>query len=151
MSGVSSERPKGSQGVELQQGVAPTYPLITEDTGVHTNPEQWLHDHHWDTPAEIVLAAAAAVNMGAAVAAGRVRRIREITVRNTAQANTVITLSVAGVNLLSFDVPQGTTRTWSSDNGRDFAAGSIPQIASSGAGVGTETFVSASGVEAAQS
>lgn len=139
----------GSQDVPLQQGPAPNYPLITEDAGTHTNPEKWLHDNHWDSGAELVLNAAAAVNLGAAVGAGLTRRIREITVRNTAQANTVITLSVGGVNRLSFDVPTQTTRTWSSQDGRAFVAAAQPQIASSAAAVGTETYVTASSVEAA--
>jgi len=125
--------------------------LLTEDTGVHTNPEQWLNDNHWDSGAEVVLNAVAAVNLGAAVAAGVVRRIREITVRNTSQANTVVTLSVGAVNRLSFDVPANTTRVWYSDNGRLFVAASQPLIASSAAAAGQETYITASGVEAAQS
>ena len=121
------------------------------DTGINTNPEAWLNNHHWDSGAELVLNAAAAVNLGAAVAAGVVRRIREITVRNTAQANTVITLSVGGVNRVSFDVPAQATRTWSSQDGRLFVAAAQPQIASSAAAAGQETFITAAGVEAAQS
>ena len=121
------------------------------DTGVHTNPEQWLHDNHWDSDAEVVLNAAAAVNLGAAVAAGVVRRVKEITVRNTSQTDTVVTLSVGGVNRVSFDVPANTTRTWSSQDGRLFAAASQPQIESSAAAVGSETYVTAAGVEAEQS
>ena len=151
MSEQNQKSPVGSQNVVLQQGAAPVYPLITEDTGVHTNPEQWLHNFHWDSGVETVLNAAAAVNFGAVVAAGLARRVREITVRNLSQAATVITLSVGGVNRLSFDVPGNTTRTWSSEDGRAFTAGQQVQIASSAAGVGSETFVTASGVEAAQS
>ena len=120
-----------------------------EDTGVNTNPERWLHDHHWDSYTQLVLNAAAPQNLGIAVPAGLWRRIREITVRNTAQANTVITLSGAGVNRLSFDVPAQTTRTWSSQDGRAFGAGQQPQISSSAAAVGSETYITASGVIAA--
>ena len=108
----------------------------------------WLHRNHWDSGAELVLNAVGAQNLGAAVAAGATRRIREISVRNTAQANTVVTLSVGGVNRLSFDVPAQTTRVWYSDNGREFTAAQQPQIASSAAAVGAETYISASGVEA---
>jgi len=122
-----------------------------QDTGVNTNPERWLNDHHWDSGAEVVLNAVAAVDLGVAVATGVVRRVREITVRNTSQANTVITLSAGGVNRLSFDVPANTTRTWSSQDGRLFVAASQTQIASSAAAVGQETYINASGVEAAQS
>ena len=114
------------------------------------NPERYLHVYHWDSGAELVLNSAAAANLGAAVGAGLTRRIREITVRNTAQAGTVITLSVGGVNRLSFDVPMGTTRVWYSEDGRLFTAGEQVQIASSAAGAGTQTYVTASGVEAAQ-
>ena len=107
-----------------------------EDTGVHSNPERWLHVNHWDSGAELVLVAAGAQNLGGAVAVGATRRIREITVRHSGQANTVITLSVGGVNRLSFDVPAQTTRTWSSQDGREFLAATQPQIASSAAAVG---------------
>lgn len=130
---------------QLQQK-AGTFELLTEDTGVHTNPEQWLQDNHWN-PAQITLNAAAAVNLGAAVAVGKVRRVKEITARNVSQANTVITLSVGGVAQISFDVPAQTTRTWSSEDGRSFAATTQPQIASSAAAGGGETYISASGVE----
>ena len=121
------------------------------DTGHNTNPELWDHLYHWESGAETVLNAAAAVNFGAAVAAGLARRVREITVRNSSQNATVVTLSVGGVNRLSFDVPANTTRVWYSQDGRLFAAASQPQIASSAAAAGQETYVTASGVEAAQS
>ena len=113
-----------------------------------TNPQRFLHNYHWDSGEELVLASATAQNLGAPVAAGRTRRIREITVRNTAQANTVITLSVDTTNRLSFDVPSQTTRVWSSEDGRAFTSGQQVKIASSGAGAGTQTYITASGVEA---
>lgn len=170
------ERPLGSNGVELQQQAITNFLLVTappgaplpvdlkmylnapcgplnpidvEDTGLNTNPARYLQIWHWDSGTELVLNAAAAVNLGAAVGAGLMRRIREITVRNAAQANTVITLSVGGVNRLSFDVPAQTTRTWSSEDGRAFVAASQPQIASSAAAGGSETYITASGIEAA--
>lgn len=121
------------------------------DTGIHTNPQQWLHNWHWDSGAELVLVNAVAANLGAVVAAGRVRRIKEITVRNMAQSDTIVTISVGGVNRLSIEVPLQTTRVWSSEDGRAFTAGQQVQAASSAAGAGTQTFITASGVEAAQS
>lgn len=133
----------------LGVAVSPANPVDVQDTGLNTNPERWLNDNHWDNGIEIVLVAAAAVNLGAAVGAGVIRRIREISVRNAGQVNTVITLSDAGGNRLSFDVPSQTTRTWSSQDGREFAAASQPQIASSAAAAApAQTFITASGVEA---
>jgi len=115
-----------------------------------SNSEKWLHDNHWDSGAELVLNAAAAVNLGVAVAAGATRRVRSITVRNTAQANTVITLSqlLPLQNRVSFDVPAQTARTWSEQDGVEFAAGVQPQISSSAAAVGAESYIHAVGVEA---
>jgi len=149
---ASPNQPLGSQGAQLQQ-VPVTLELITQDTGLNTNPERWLHDNHWDSGAELVLNAVAAVNLGAAVAAGATRRIRSITVRNTAQANTVITLSqlLPLQNRVSFDVPAQTTRVWPGSNEKDgveFVAGVQVQISSSAAAGGAETYISASGVEA---
>lgn len=138
----------GSQDIPALQKA--TGELIVEDTGLHTNPEKWLHDNHWDSGVELVLAAAAPVNLGAAVGAGATRRVRSITVRNMAQANTVITLSqlLPLQNRVSFDVPSQTTRTWSEEDGIEFAAGVQLQISSSAAAVGTESYISAVGVEA---
>ena len=139
--------------VQLNQAgaeVAAGNPLPTEDTGVNTNPERWLHDNHWDSGVELVLNAAAAVNLGAAVAAGNTRRVRSITVRNTALVNTVITLSqaVPAQNRISFDVPAQGTRVWSEQDAVEFLAGVQSQIASSAAAVGAETYIHAAGVEA---
>ena len=138
----------GDQDVAAKQKA--TGEIIVEDTGLNTNPERWMHDHHWDSGAELVLNAAAAVNLGAAVGAGATRRIRAITVRNMAAANTVITLSQTGPaqNRVSFDVPAKTTRTWSEQDAVEFLAGVQVQIASSAAVAGSETYIHASGVEA---
>lgn len=115
-----------------------------------TNPEKWLHDNHWDNGAELILNAAAAVNLGGVVGAGAKRRIRSITVRNTALVNTVITLSqlLPLQNHFSFDVPAQTTRVWSEQDAVEFLAGVQVQISSSAAAVGAETYIHASGVEA---
>jgi len=118
--------------------------------GEHTNPEKWLHDHHWDNGAEVVLNAAAAVNLGGAVAAGATRRVRSITVTNDALVNTVIILSqvAPAQNRLRFGVPAQTTRTWSEQDAVEFLTGVQVQISSSAAAVGAETYIHAGGVEA---
>lgn len=146
----------GGLKADLQQvlgegaNISPANPVHTEDTGLNTNPERWLHDNHWDSGAELVLNAAAAANLGAVVGAGATRRVRNITVRNTALVNTVITLSqlLPLQNRVSFDVPAQTTRTWSEQDAVEFAAGVQPQILSSAAAVGAETYIHAAGVEA---
>ncbi|GAH90054.1 unnamed protein product [marine sediment metagenome] len=104
--------------------------LAVEDTGVHSNPERYRQDNHWDSGAELVLNAAAAVNLGVAVAAGATRRIRSITVRNVAQANTIITLSqvAPAQNRVSFDVLAQSTRVWSEQDGVEFLTGVQVQI-----------------------
>lgn len=133
-------------GIQYVMGVV----IPTQDTGLNTNPEKWMHDHHWDSGAELVLNAAAPVNLVAPVAAGATRRVRSITVRNTALANTVITVSqlLPLQNRVSFDVPAQTTRVWSEEDGVEFLAAVQVQISSSAAAVGSETYIHASGVEA---
>ncbi|MBA7707537.1 hypothetical protein ES703_116411 [subsurface metagenome] len=120
--------------------------------GEHTNPEKYLHDNHWNTPAEIPIILAGApgeLALGAAVAAGKVRRIKEVTVRHTGTANTVVTiLDENGGNILvSIDVPAQTNRVWSSQDGRAVAATLQPVVQSSNID-GGDTFVSAGGIEA---
>lgn len=115
--------------------------------------ERWLQIYHWNTAAEIPLVAAGAggqLSFGAAVAADRTRRIREVTVRHAGTANTVVTIYDAngGNILLTIDVPAQTTRTWSSQDGRAVAATLQPVIRTSDV-TGGSTFVSAAGVEAA--
>ena len=124
------------------------------DTGHNTNPEMWLHIWHWNPAAEIPIVAAGApgeLPLGAAVGAGVVRRIREVTVRHAGSNNTVVTIydATGGNILLTIDVPAQTTRTWSSQDGRLVAATLQPVIQTSDV-TGGSTFVSASGVEAAQ-
>jgi hypothetical protein len=118
--------------------------------GRASNPEKWLHDRHWE--AEEVTIAAAGVggqqNLGAAVGAGLTRRIRELTIRHAGTNNTVVTLLIAGgATKVTIDVPAQSTRVWSSQDGRTFAAGEQPACQSSDV-TGGNTFVSASGVEA---
>ena len=141
----------GSQGQQLQQ-VAGTFELTTQDTGLNTNPERWLQDNHWSTPAEVSIVAAGAPgeqNFGGAVGAGVVRRIREVSIRNAGSNATVVTLydATAGNILLTIDVPAATTIVWSSQDGRDVAATLQPVIRTSDV-TGGSTFVSGAGVEA---
>lgn len=125
-------------------------PLPTQDTGTHTNPERWLHDNHWEAP-EVTIAVAGLPgqqNLGAVVGAGVTRRVREITIRHAGTNNTVVTLLIAGgATKVTIDVPAQTTRVWSSQDGREFAAGEQPAVQSSDV-TGGNTFVSAGGVEA---
>jgi hypothetical protein len=139
----------GSQSAQLLQKAA-THELITEDTGLHTNPEKWLQDNHWDCN-EVDIAGAGVggqQNIGAAVAALKTRRIREVTVRHAGTNNTVVTLLISGgATRVTIDVPALTTRVWSSEDGRAFLA-TIQPAAQSSDVTGGHTFVSASGVEA---
>lgn len=126
--------------------------VVVQDTGVHSNPEKWIHDNHWDSyQGDIIVAGpGGAQNLGVAVAAGKTRRIREVTIRHTGTNNTVITIRQAGGGVLpiylSFDVPAQTTRTWSSLDGRLVPAEVLPTIESSDL-TGGNTIYSASGVE----
>jgi hypothetical protein len=129
-------------------------PLIkqreTEDTGVNTNPEKYLHDNHWEAE-EVTISAAGAggqQNLGAVVGEGLTRRIRELTIRHAGTNNTVVTLLIAGgATKLTIDVPAQTTRVWSSQDGREFVAGQQPVVQTSDI-TGGSTYVSAAGVEA---
>jgi len=117
--------------------------------------ERWLNLYHWNTPHEVPIVAAGApgeLALGAAVAAGVIRRIREVTVRHAGTNNTVVTIyDASGANtILTIDVPAQTTRVWFSQDGRAVPAGSQPVIQTSDV-TGGSTYVSASGVEAAQS
>lgn len=122
-----------------------------EDTGVNTNPETWLHNNHWECD-EVTVAAAGVggeQNLGAVVGAGVTRRIREITIRNTATANTVVTILISGgATKLTIDVPTMTTRTWSSQDGIEFDPTEQPAVQTSSVAGAGSTFVSARGVEA---
>jgi len=151
---ISPERMRrllSSGGVPLQQGLAPIYPLIVEDLGTHTNPERWLHTYHWECDEVTIVAIGAGGQqlLGAVVPAGVARRIREITIRHTGTANTVVSILVVGApaNKVTIDVPAQTTRVWSSQDGLEFAAGEQPAAQTSDV-TGGGTIVSARGVEA---
>lgn len=113
--------------------------------------EMWLHDHHWDPLGEVSVAApgqAGQQALGAAVATGKTRRIREVTVTNTAGAITLIELYVGNTCILSFYTGATDSVTWHSEDGREVAAGQIVHVRSSAAAAGTPTHVSVAGVEA---
>lgn len=117
-----------------------------EDPGTHTNPERWLHDNHWNCDEVELDAAATAEDLGAAVTTGKVRRIRELTIRHAGTNNTVVTITDGTDTKLSIDVPTQSTRVWSSQDGRAFIAGETPDAQTSDI-TGGSTFISAAGVE----
>lgn len=125
--------------------------LETVDTGVNTNPERWLHDHHWDSEEVMILVngAAGAVNLGAAVTATETRRIREVTIRSPDVANIVVHITYnAQVNVvLSLDVSAQSTKQWSSQDGREIPASQQPTVHVTGLSAGTTVYVSASGLD----
>jgi hypothetical protein len=111
--------------------------------------EEYLHKNHWEA-SEVTISVAGDAgkqNLGSPVPSGKKRRIREITVRHTGTANTVVSLMVGSTVKLTIDVPAQTTRVWSSQDGREFAAGEQPTVQSSDV-TGGSTYVSAAGVEA---
>ena len=121
-----------------------------EGISLLTNPELWLHQHHWECNEVTINAAGAGgqQNLGGAVPAGVTRRIREITIRHAGTNNTVVTLLISGgATKVTIDVPAQTTRVWSSQDGREFAVGEQPAVQSSDI-TGGSTYVSASGLEA---
>lgn len=132
----------------VQYVMFPRIPVV--DSGLHSNPEQWLHDHHWDCD-EVTINVAGAPgqqNLGVITPISAIRRIRELTIRHAGTNNTVVTLLIAGgATRVSIDVPPQTTRVWSSEDGKEFAAGEQPAVQSSDV-TGGNTYVSASGVEA---
>ena len=109
-----------------------------------TNSERWLHEHQWQSEEVPCVAAATPVDLGAPPT--HTLRIREITIRHAGTNNTIVTLIVGGVTLLSIDVPAQSTVTWSSQDGRKVAAGGQPTVQTSDV-TGGSTFVSAVGTE----
>ena len=113
--------------------------------------DAYLGENHWECN-EVTIAAAGVggqQNLGGAVPPLMTRRIREITIRHAGTNNTVVTLLIAGgATKVTIDVPAQTTRVWSSQDGKEFAAAEQPAVQSSDVTNGN-TYVSASGVEAA--
>ena len=121
-----------------------------DDSGAHTNPERWMHDHHWECDEVTVTPAGAAgqQNLGVAVPALLTRRIRALHVRHAGTNNTVLTLLIAGgATKRSWDIPLGTTRILSSEDGWEFTAAQQPAVQTSDV-TGGSTYVGAEGVEA---
>ena len=124
--------------------------LKTEDTGLNTNPERWLHIYHWEQR-EVTLTdtgAPGAQNLGGAVGGGLKRRIRSLKIRHAGTSNTVVTLFADAIVVDSWDIPAQTTRVVSDEDGWAFAAAEQPSIQTSDV-TGGSTYVSARGVEAA--
>jgi len=124
-------------------------PVGSSNLGKNTNPEQWKHDNQWE--AEEVTITAAGVggqrNLGVAVAAGKKRRVEEVTINHLGTNNTNVTLLISGgATKVTIPVPAQTGRVWFSNNGRKFTAGQISAVQSSDV-TGGNTLVSASGVE----
>jgi len=119
-------------------------------SSIDPNSEQWLHEKHWESVQVTILSGGSGGQqaLGSVVASGKTRRVRELTIRHTGTKNTVVTLLNSGGDIkVTVDVPAETTRVWSSQNGRAFAAGEQPAIQSSDVS-GADTKVSAAGVEA---
>jgi hypothetical protein len=113
--------------------------------------EQWLHTHHWDSKPEVHVTQVGQPGqqpLGVAVAVGKTRRIREVTVRHEGVAQTTIEIYVDADCIISFQVAATSSVTWHSEDGREVAEGKIPHVRSSVPGVGG-TYVTAAGVEAA--
>lgn len=136
----------------LGQGadIAPGNELLTEDTGLNTNPERWMQDHHWECDQVTVTPAGAPgqQNLGVVVPAGVTRRIRVLHVRHAGTNNTVVTLLIAGGAVKrSWDIPAQTTRVIPSEDGWSFTAGQQPAVQTSDV-TGGSTYVGAEGVQA---
>ena len=113
-----------------------------------TNPEKYRQDHHWEADQVEGVVAATSYNLGAAVATGKTRRIREITMRHAGSDNTVVTLLInGGATKVTIDVPANTTRVWTSQDGIEFTAAQLSAFQTSDV-TGGSTFVSAAGLEA---
>ena len=113
-----------------------------------TNPEKYRQDHHWEANEVEGVLAATSYDLGVAVAAGKTRRIREITIRHAGSDNTIVTLLInAGATKVTIDVPANTTRVWSSQDGIEFTAAQLSAFQTSDV-TGGSTFVSATGLEA---
>lgn len=138
----------GSEKVPILQ--LPTGEVVTEDTGEHTNPEKWLHDHHSEAN-QVTIAAAGAPgeqNLGVVVPAGVTRRIRTLNIRHAGTSPTVVTLLISGGAVKdSIDVPAQSTRLWGVQDGAEFQPGEQPAVQTSDI-TGGSTYVTPMGVQA---
>ncbi|GAI35803.1 unnamed protein product [marine sediment metagenome] len=124
--------------------------IPTQDNGVHSNPEKWLHDHHSEAN-QVTIALAGAPgeqNLGPVVPAGVTRRIRTLNIRHAGTNDTVVTLLIAGGAIKdSIGIAPQTTRLWGVQDGAEFAAGEQPAVQTSDV-TGGSTYVTPMGVEA---
>lgn len=126
-------------------------PIHVTDDGTHTNPEKYRQANHWGSGEEIQIIVAGlpgAVNLGNAVPAGKKRRIREITARFSGSDDVTLYLYESSTTeiRLSFTIQTQSTRLWSSQDGRKFAAGEQAQIYADSV-VGGTLYVTAAGLE----
>lgn len=111
--------------------------------------EEWLHTNHWDCGNEVEIAVAGDAgkqNLGAAVPAGKVRRIRVFKIRNAGTNNIVVTVKEGTNTKLTIDVPAQVTRVYSEIHGIKLTATQQPTVQSDSV-TGGNVFVRASGVE----
>jgi hypothetical protein len=111
--------------------------------------EEWLHTNHWDCGNEVEIAAAGDAgkqNLGAAVPAGKARRIRVFKIRNAGTNNIVVTVKEATNTKLTIDVPAQVTRVYFEIHGIKFTETQQPTVQSDSV-TGGNVFVRASGVE----
>ena len=124
--------------------------IPTQDSGVHSNPEKWLHDNHWEANEVTIVVAGAPgqQNLGVVVPAGVTRRIRTININHRGTMPTRVTLLIAGGAVKdSIDVPAQTTRLWSVQDGAQFQPGEQPAVQTSDV-TGGATYVTPMGVQA---
>lgn len=128
---------------------------ITQDTGVHTNPERY-RQQYGGSFGELMIVLAGAVGQqiirvtpASATGQNLVFRLKEITVRHTGTSDTVVSIRVLTetIDRLSFDVRAGTTREWESEIGRVIGQ-TLTVVARSSDVTGGTTYVSGSYLEA---
>jgi len=116
---------------------------------IELSSEEWLHNNHWDCGNEVEISVAGdpgKQNLGAAVPAGKVRRIRVFKIRNAGANNIVVTVMVGTDSKLTIDVPAQTTRVYSEIHGIKLTETQQPTVQSDSV-TGGNVFVRASGVE----
>jgi len=145
----TNERVASSWVVRTPSGT-PDYLYRTEDTGLHTNPEKYRGDNHWQNPEVTINVAGVGgeQNLGVVVPADYRRRIMYLKVRHAGTANTVVSLMEAvGVILIdSWDILPQTTRLISVQLGWRFDAAEQPAVRSSNVTAGN-TFITVIVVE----
>jgi hypothetical protein len=116
---------------------------------IELSSEEWLHNNHWDCGNEVEISVAGdpgKQNLGTAVPAGKVRRIRVFKIRNAGTNNIVVTVMVGTDSKLTIDVPAQTTRVYFEIHGIKLTETQQPTVQSDSV-TGGNVFVRASGVE----